>query len=104
VDFLLEEDLDLAEFTVLTPFAHTPIRAQMEGEGRILTDDFSKYTAGTVVFRPRLMSPEKLQEMYHYAWETFYRAEPQSYRMYRLFKRISRRAGAEIRKDGGNAA
>jgi radical SAM superfamily enzyme YgiQ (UPF0313 family) len=98
VDFLLEIELDLAEFTVLTPFAHTPIRAKMEEEGRILTNDFGKYTADTVVFRPRKMSPEKLQELYNYAWDTFYRNEPQAYRMYRLFKRLP---GAEFRSRAG---
>jgi radical SAM superfamily enzyme YgiQ (UPF0313 family) len=42
VDFLLEIDLDLAEFTILTPFAHTPIRRQLEKEKRILHNDWIK--------------------------------------------------------------
>jgi radical SAM superfamily enzyme YgiQ (UPF0313 family) len=88
VDFLLEVDLDLAEFTVLTPFAHTKVREQLKEENRILTDDFSKYNAGNVVFQPKNMSPEKLQQMYHYAWETFYKDEPQTYKMYKLYKKI----------------
>jgi len=33
VDFLLEIKLDLVEFTILTPFPHTPIRQQLEKEG-----------------------------------------------------------------------
>jgi radical SAM superfamily enzyme YgiQ (UPF0313 family) len=104
VEFLMEEGLDLAEFTVLTPFAHTPIRLKMEEEKRILTDDFSKYTADTVVFKPRLMSPEKLQELYHWAWKTFYHDEPQSYRMYQLFKRLygNEKGGPRARKADGN--
>jgi radical SAM superfamily enzyme YgiQ (UPF0313 family) len=88
VDFLIEVDLDLAEFTVLTPFAHTPIHASLEAEGRILTTDLSRYNAGEVVFKPKHMTPEKLQEMYDYAWNTFYKSEPQKYKMYKLFKRI----------------
>lgn len=88
VDFLAEVELDLAEFTVLTPFAHTPIREGLEAEGRILTNDFSRYTAGEVVFRPKHMTPEKLQELYEYAWKTFYKSEPQRYKMYKLFKKI----------------
>jgi radical SAM superfamily enzyme YgiQ (UPF0313 family) len=96
VDFLMEIDLDLAEFTVLTPFAHTAVREQLEREGRILTDDLSRYTAGDVVFKPKHMSPEKLQELYEYAWQTFYKAEPQRYKMYRLFKRVAdKKAPAE---------
>jgi len=88
VDFLAEAELDLAEFTVLTPFAHTPIRESLEAEGRILTNDFSRYTTGEVVFRPKHMKPDKLQELYEYAWKTFYKDEPQRYKMYKLFKRI----------------
>jgi radical SAM superfamily enzyme YgiQ (UPF0313 family) len=100
VDFLLEIELDLAEFTVLTPFAHTPIRREFEKEGRILSNDYSLYTAGRVVFRPKRMTPEKLQEMYHYAWETFYRDEPQTYKMYKLFQKVAgSRKGPTPRKD-----
>ena len=86
VDFLMEIDLDLAEFTILTPFAHTPIRAQYEQDGRILNNDLSLYNAGNVVFQPKQMTPLKLQELYHYAWNTFYKDEPQRYKMYKLFK------------------
>jgi radical SAM superfamily enzyme YgiQ (UPF0313 family) len=88
VDFLVEIELDLAEFTVLTPFAHTPIREQYEAEGRIMTNDFSRYTAGEVVFKPKNMAPEKLQSLYEYAWNTFYKDEPQRYKMYKLFKKV----------------
>lgn len=91
VDFLLEIELDMAEFTVMTPFVHTPIRAQLEKQNRILTNDPGRYTAGEVVFMPGKMTPEKLQEMYSYAWKAFYRDEPQRYRMYKLFKRIQNR-------------
>ena len=34
------------------------------------------------------MTPEELQEMYHYAWDTFYRDMSQSLRMSRLFMRV----------------
>ena len=72
VDFLLEVELDLAEFTVMTPFPHTPIRAQMEKDGRILHNDWVRYTGGQTVFKPAKMSVDKLDEMHQYAWDTFY--------------------------------
>lgn len=72
VDFLLEVDLDLAEFTILTPFPHSPIRTKLEQEGRILHNDWIRYTAGEVVFKPAKMTPDSLQKMYEYAWNTFY--------------------------------
>ncbi len=41
VDFLLEIKLDLAEFTILTPFPHTPVRESLQKEGRILSNDWT---------------------------------------------------------------
>ncbi len=88
VDFLLEINLDLAEFTVLTPFPHTPIRETLEKENRILHNDWSRYTAGEVVYKPAKMRPDKLQELYHYAWDTFYRESSQEVRMAKLFMKV----------------
>jgi radical SAM superfamily enzyme YgiQ (UPF0313 family) len=85
VDFLLEIGLEVAEFTIMTPFPHSPVRAQMEREGRILTNDLSKYTADKVVFQPKLMTPEKLQELYFWAWDHFYANGGQQLKMGELF-------------------
>jgi radical SAM superfamily enzyme YgiQ (UPF0313 family) len=88
VDFLLEIELDLAEFTILTPFPHTPVRAILEQERRILHNDWIKYTGGDVVFQPAKMSVDKLQEMYHYAWDEFYSDMSQGVKMARLFLKV----------------
>jgi len=87
VEFLLEIGLEVAEFTIMTPFPHSPVRAQMEREGRILTNDLSKYTADKVVFQPKQMTPEKLQELYFWAWDTFYANGGQQLKMGELFAR-----------------
>ena len=88
VDFLLEVQLDVAEFTILTPFPHSPIRRQLEQEGRILSSNWLDYTADKVVFQPKKMTPEKLQEMYHYAWDTFHAEGGHALRMGKLFKDV----------------
>ncbi len=88
VDFLLEIDLDLAEFTILTPFPHTPIRSALEKEKRILHSDWIRYTGGEVVFQPAKMSAGKLQDMYYYAWDTFYSDMTQKMKMARLFLKV----------------
>jgi len=88
VDFLLEMKLDMAEFTVLVPFPHTPVRAQLEREGRILHNDWIRYTGSEVVYRPAKMTPDVLEKMYHYAWESFYREADPSTRMARLFLNV----------------
>ena len=100
LDFVEELDLDMAEFTVMTPFPHTPYREALEGEGRILHDRWEEYTAGKVVFQPKRMSPAKLQELYETAWERFYAGESQKLKMARLFQKVVER---ELR-DGGPAS
>jgi len=89
VDFLLEIELDLAEFTVLTPFPHTRTFHDFSRDGRILSYDWNDYTADKVVFRPDKMSPEKLQELYTYAWNMFYKEKPQSYKMFELLRNVA---------------
>ena len=88
MDFLLEIELDMAEFTVLTPFPHTRTFDDLNNAGRIFSRDWNDYTCGRVVFQPKLMSPEKLQEMYAYCWDRFYEEEPQNYKMFRMLKRV----------------
>jgi radical SAM superfamily enzyme YgiQ (UPF0313 family) len=95
VDFLLEVKLDLAEFTVLTPFPHTRTRDDLIREGRILCSDWDQYTADKVVFRPRHMTPERLLELYHYAWQAFYEDEPQTHKMYKLLQQVTSREMAD---------
>lgn len=95
VDFLLEIDIDMAEFSILTPFPHTPVTATYEKEGRILHKDWSRYTTAEVVYKPKNMTPETLQEMYHYAWEMFYKEIPQSLRMSRLFSEVVKKEMAD---------
>ena len=91
VDFLIEVELDVAEFTILTPFPHSPVRRQLQEEGRILSNDWRRYSADQVVYQPKQMTPEKLKELYHYAWETFYAGGGHALRMGELFKRVIRR-------------
>jgi radical SAM superfamily enzyme YgiQ (UPF0313 family) len=88
VDFLMEINLDLAEFTILTPFPHTPIRETLQNEDRILTNDWLRYTGGTVVYQPARMSASKLQDLYYYAWDTFYGKEAQNVKMGKLFMKV----------------
>ncbi|MDD5170965.1 MAG: cobalamin-dependent protein [Syntrophales bacterium] len=89
IDFLLEVNLDLAEFTILTPFPHTRAFDDLKREGRILSYDWNNYTCDRAIFQPKSMSPERLRELYEYAWETFYKQEPQNYKMFKLIKKVT---------------
>jgi len=95
VDFLLEIDLDLAEFTVLTPFPQTRAREDLKRQGRIMHDDWSRYTAAEVVYQPALMTPDKLAEMHQYAWDTFYSDCSKELRMAELFLNVMQKQRAD---------
>jgi len=81
VDFVLRQHLDSASFSALTPFPGTPVYHKLLRENRITTQDWSRY--GTAVFRPKLMSVEKLNEGCAWAWKECY-----SYRS--VLKRLAR--------------
>ncbi|MDR0940709.1 MAG: radical SAM protein [Bacteroidales bacterium] len=91
IDFLLEIDLDLAEFTVMTPFPHTKGYDDYLRQGRIFDTDWNHYNAGQVVFHPKHMTADRLQELYQYAWDTFYKDETQEAKMFRLFCNVALR-------------
>ena len=95
IDFLLEIELDLAEFTVLTPFPHTRAFDELHAQGRILSTDWDDYSADKVVFQPRHMSPERLQALLEYAWSAFYQDESQNIKMARLFQQVVRKEMAD---------
>lgn len=88
IDFLLEIDLDLAEFTVLAPFPHTKAYNDLIKEDRIFDRNWDNYNAGKVVYHPKHMSAERLEELYRYAWDTFYKEESQEEKMLKLFTRV----------------
>lgn len=91
VDFLLDIDLDLAEFTIMTPFPGTPLFDGLKKEGRLLHEDWGLYNAENVVFRPAKMTPAQLEKGYHFLWETFYKKESQPQKMFRLYRRLMER-------------
>ncbi len=95
IDFLLDIELDLAEFTVLTPFPHTKAYDELRQQNRILSTDWDEYSADKVVYQPKHMSPERLQELLDYAWNTFYRDESQNIKMAKLFQQVVRKEMAD---------
>jgi radical SAM superfamily enzyme YgiQ (UPF0313 family) len=88
VDFLLEIELDLAEFTVLTPFPHTKAFDELNRQKRIFSFDWNDYSGDKVVFYPKHMPPERLEELLDYAWDAFYQDEPQKMKMFKLLQRV----------------
>lgn len=88
IDFLMEIELDLAEFTILTPFPHTKAFEDLHKQKRIFSYDWNEYSGDRVVYYPKQMSPETLQELLDYAWDTFYKNESQRIKMYKVLKQV----------------
>jgi len=72
VDFAERTQLGAAQFAVLTPFPGTVTYEDLKREGRITNDDWSLYTQGHVVYRPRNMTAEELKQGRLYAYRRFY--------------------------------
>ncbi len=72
VDFLTKNQVELAYFNVLTPLPGTALFDRYKAGGRIFDWDWSKYDGKHVVFQPSRMTPEQLQEGFHWANHQFY--------------------------------
>ena len=82
VELVNKLNLDLPRFTAYTPFPGTPIHDKLKKEDRIFETNWSMYDAQHVVFRPKLMSPEELQQGLIQAWNQCYTAGS-------IFKRLA---------------
>lgn len=91
VDFLMHINLDMAEFTILTPFPKSPIREKFKRQNRITSNDWRKYTCDNVVFQPKNMSAETLKSLYNDAWDTFYSDGGYQTKMGELFFKVMKK-------------
>ena len=71
VRFAQNSRLESAQFDILTPYPGTAIFASLEKEGRILTKDWAQY-GHDLMFEPKALSREILQEGRRWAWREFY--------------------------------
>lgn len=77
---VFDRTLDVAEraaidgisFSILTPYPGTRLYDKLVAEGRLLHRDWPLYNSEHVVFAPRNMTPEQLEEGHHRANREFY--------------------------------
>lgn len=72
VDFVLDANVDLPRYSILTPFPGTPLFRRLEQQDRILTKDWSLYDGQHVVHEPMNMSPDILLSKTEWAWKRTY--------------------------------
>lgn len=71
VRFAQKARLESAQFDILTPYPGTAIFESLDKEGRIRNKDWSQY-GHDLMFEPKTLSREMLQEGRTWAWREFY--------------------------------
>lgn len=66
LDFINKTHIDMPRFTLNTPFPGTPFYEKMKQENRIIELDYSMYDCNHVVIKPKNMTPQELQEGFHW--------------------------------------
>ena len=72
VNFCYRNNIQVSQFSVLTPLPGTKLFQRLEREGRILTYDWSLYDVFHTVFQPKQMTPDELQQGLEQAYRDFY--------------------------------
>ena len=73
LDFAIENRIETATFHILTPFPGTPLFDRMRKQGRLLHRDWDLYDTRHAVFRPKCITPGKLEDGYNLAYRDFYK-------------------------------
>jgi radical SAM superfamily enzyme YgiQ (UPF0313 family) len=81
LEFVLKAKLEVAYFSILTPYPGTRLHQRLVAEDRILTSDWSIYDTNHVVYRPKTFTPDQLLDGY-------FRVLKQVYTVPSIFKRL----------------
>jgi radical SAM superfamily enzyme YgiQ (UPF0313 family) len=74
LDFCTKAGVKTAEFFIATPFPGTPFWKRVEAENRfIMPRDWKKYNCANIVFKPKLISEEKLLSGFLGLWREFFK-------------------------------
>jgi radical SAM superfamily enzyme YgiQ (UPF0313 family) len=67
-NFIMDHRISTPRVHILTPVPGTPLYKELLATGRITSQDFSQFSGGTVVFKPKNISPHTLQTKY---WDLY---------------------------------
>lgn len=86
IEAIKKMKIDIADFSILTPFPGTPIFNLLKKENRIIENDWSRYNMYDVVFKPKNMNPDELRIGVKKMYNTFYSNNNTIKRIIRSFK------------------
>lgn len=72
LDWILRNRIETVTSHIMTPYPGTVLYDRLKAEGRILTEDLSLYNTANVVFQPRQMSAQQLQDGYLWMYKQIY--------------------------------
>ena len=81
LDFVERARIEVAYYSILTPYPGTRLHGRLQQEKRFLTRDWSLYDTSHVVYRPRTFTPEQLLAGY-------YRVLKESFSVGSIFRRL----------------
>ncbi len=68
--FIQGNGISIPRIHIMTPIPGTPLFDNLNREGRIVSDNFGRYSGGQVVYQPKLLTPDELQDGY---WDLYKR-------------------------------
>ena len=72
LEFLARNRIPSATVNIMTPYPGTRVYQRLKEEQRLISNDWFYYDHKCVVFSPKHMSPEELQEGYRHVLKSFY--------------------------------
>lgn len=69
LDYIKDIGFDEVHLHLIIPFPGSKTYEDLDGEGRILTKDWSKYDGTNVVYQPKMMSKEDLENGTFWIWK-----------------------------------
>lgn len=72
LDWIVKNRIETVTSHILTPYPGTELYDRFKREGRILSNDLSKYNTAHVVFRPAQMSAQELYDGYIWIYKQIY--------------------------------
>ncbi|HEX2394807.1 MAG TPA: radical SAM protein, partial [Bacteroidales bacterium] len=79
IRFISENHIPVPKFYILTPLPGTDFYKELKAKGRLLHEDYSKYTATQCVFSPAHFTPQELDNAYWkvykstYSWQNIFK-------------------------------
>jgi radical SAM superfamily enzyme YgiQ (UPF0313 family) len=71
-DFIMDNQISVPRVHIMTPIPGTPLFEELKQDGRIVSEDFSRFSGGQVIYRPLRLKADELQAGYWRLYESLF--------------------------------